>query len=81
MLEHFTLRLNLEHLDRFAIPMKSDKAGRKALIAECAFSVMAEKLKPQGELITLVKIHEKALIQTLVFLAICLRLIEVPLAF
>ena len=48
MLEHFTRRLNLEHLDRFDTPMKSDKTGRKALIAEFAFSMMVEVIRSAG---------------------------------
>lgn len=45
MLEHFTRRLNLEYLTRFDVPMKPDKTGRKAIIAEFAFSMMVEVLK------------------------------------
>ena len=45
MLEHFTRRLNLEYLYRFDVPMTSDKTGRKALIAEFAFSMMVEILR------------------------------------
>ena len=48
LLEHFIRRLNLEHIERLAVPMKSDKSGRKALIAELAFSLMVEKLRAQG---------------------------------
>ncbi|UWQ21598.1 hypothetical protein [Jannaschia sp. W003] len=48
MLEHFTRRLNLEHLDRFDTPMKYDKTGRKALIAEFGFSMMVEIIRSAG---------------------------------
>ncbi len=64
MLEHFTRRLNLEHLHRFDTPMKSDQAGRKAVIAELAFSMMVERLRPQEIPIDPVKLHENAWSET-----------------
>ncbi|WP_281019246.1 MULTISPECIES: hypothetical protein [unclassified Minwuia] len=48
MLEHFTRRLNLEYIERFDVPMASDKEGRKALIAELAFSLMVERHQSKG---------------------------------
>ena len=60
MLEHFTRRLNLEYLDRFDVPMKSEKTGRKALIAEFAFSMMVEVLRCAEKPTNSAKLHESA---------------------
>ena len=60
MLEHFTRRLNLEYLDRFDVPMKSEKTGRKALIAEFAFSMMVEVLRCAEKPTNSAKLHENA---------------------
>lgn len=64
MLEHFTRRLNLEHFDRFDVPMKSSKTGRKALIAELAFSIFVEKFRSQGKSKNQIKLNENAWSET-----------------
>lgn len=44
MLEHFVRRLNIEYQHRFAIPMADTKTERRAVLAEFAYSVFAERL-------------------------------------
>ena len=41
-LEHFIRHLNLRHLERFEVPVNGNKSGRRAVVAEYAFSIFYE---------------------------------------
>jgi len=47
--EHFVRRINIKHLERFYVPMKPEGSGRKAVIAEFAFSLFVEHVRSEVE--------------------------------
>ncbi len=63
-LEHFVRRLNLEHVERFAIPLKSSETKRRALIAEFAFSIFVENSRKNQKLDEKDKRYAEAWMQT-----------------